>query len=665
MLVAILLAPAIVSVQPHKSAFSAPDAGATTKTFATATERPVAVHACDEAGFCWSHPSVPRVDLNAVWARAKNDVWIVGAAGTALHWDGRVWTQVETETTDDLVALHGAQDSNEVWALGSNGTLIRWDGSRWRHLWRAPGRKLSPDEAKLRPIDTLVPELAQHQAARAKTGDDINKRAGKGMQSGVELHDIWGPDFSHIWVVGGAVIDPFYEGEETNVALVRHFDGRAWSSQHEWAGRDRIVGRPLRSVFGTRADDVWVTSVGPGSRCPSWGDDSCLRPQHWNGRAWSPVTVLPEPAKLPVHVWNPGDGVAVLWKAARDTAWAVTSGSAADTVEMSRGPWRRGRAEAATRLSTRKGAAKDVRGTSDDDVWVVGKGGLIFHWDGSRWTGSTNEGEDETLNAVWSPSKGQACVAGERGKVMCWSGQSWSTLPPPTPERLLSIWGRQADDLWVVGDKGQAFRWQGKRWTAINTGTAESLTWVRGTADAVWIFGNRGAVLRVDGGGVKAVSNSGLHGRPKAILGGVGEDLFVYGPPFVRVRDGAVMPVPKDLSDLVRRAADVQAIAGSPALGLWIYGNQKILGLDGGAKSDGADVIGTYQLWVGAKDDVWAAPMPGAPAFLHREGGRWKRSVAHLPSDVAIVALSGDGENLWAVGTKGMILRHQTPPTRP
>jgi hypothetical protein len=363
-------------------------------------------------------------------------------------------------------------------------------------------------------------------------------------------------------------------------------------------------------------------------------------------------------------VWKPVEGVLATWKATRETSWSASSDGSADSVAMLRGSWQNPQVDPTTRLTLPKGAPKDVRGTADDDVWVVGKAGLIFHWDGHRWSGSTNERQAETLNAVWSPSKGKACVAGDRGRVMCWSGQSWSELPAPTPERLLSIWGRRVDDLWVVGDKGQAFRWDGQRWTAIKTGTTEALNWVRGTTDGVWMFGSGGAGIRVDAGGIKSVS-SALHGRPKAILGGDGDDLVVYGPPLVGAHEGALVAVPKELSDLLKFAATIQAIAGSPARGIWAYGDQKMFRVEGGAKRDSVDVLGSYQLWVGPKGDVWAAPMTSGPAFLHREAGAWKRSVAHLPPDLPITAMSGDEEDLWMVGAKGMILRRRTSPGKP
>lgn len=59
-----------------------------------------------------------------------------------------------------------------------------------------------------------------------------------------------------------------------------------------------------------------------------------------------------------------------------------------------------------------------VWGSSPSDVWAVGLGGEIFHWNGSEW------------------------LRNESG----------------TTERLRGIWGSGASDLWAVGASGTILR---------------------------------------------------------------------------------------------------------------------------------------------------------------------------------------------------------------
>lgn len=57
------------------------------------------------------------VELHALLAFAKDDVWAAGDQGTLLHWDGKAWTKTPSPTTSDLYALWGAS-KGDVWAVG-------------------------------------------------------------------------------------------------------------------------------------------------------------------------------------------------------------------------------------------------------------------------------------------------------------------------------------------------------------------------------------------------------------------------------------------------------------------------------------------------------------------------------------------------------------------
>ncbi len=63
------------------------------------------------------------VALNAVWAAGPTDVWIVGDAGTILHWDGTRFTREDSNVTASLSAVWGA--AGVVWVAGSEATLLR------------------------------------------------------------------------------------------------------------------------------------------------------------------------------------------------------------------------------------------------------------------------------------------------------------------------------------------------------------------------------------------------------------------------------------------------------------------------------------------------------------------------------------------------------------
>jgi photosystem II stability/assembly factor-like uncharacterized protein len=57
-----------------------------------------------------------------------------------------------------------------------------------------------------------------------------------------------------------------------------------------------------------------------------------------------------------------------------------------------------------------------VWGTSSSDVWVVGDGACVLHWDGTTWSRVKVTGLGERrpdLFAVWAPGPGHVWVGGD------------------------------------------------------------------------------------------------------------------------------------------------------------------------------------------------------------------------------------------------------------
>jgi hypothetical protein len=63
--------------------------------------------------------------LFKVWGRSTNDVWIVGARGTVLHWDGAGLTRIPADTEDTLFAVHGHADDIVIVGGESRGVVLR------------------------------------------------------------------------------------------------------------------------------------------------------------------------------------------------------------------------------------------------------------------------------------------------------------------------------------------------------------------------------------------------------------------------------------------------------------------------------------------------------------------------------------------------------------
>src|SRR5688572_12824838 len=57
---------------------------------------------CSGDKWCWENPLPQGNLLQALWARSRSDVWAVGDHGTILHYDGKAWSKMQSNTTNTL-----------------------------------------------------------------------------------------------------------------------------------------------------------------------------------------------------------------------------------------------------------------------------------------------------------------------------------------------------------------------------------------------------------------------------------------------------------------------------------------------------------------------------------------------------------------------------------
>ncbi len=211
-------------------------------------------------------------------------------------------------------------------------------------------------------------------------------------------------------------------------------------------------------------------------------------------------------------------------------------------------------------------AVMSVSGTSENNVWAVGAsdshGGLILHWDGTRWEriensdphdlwwvqvfddgtvvvagagGTVLRGNEAGFERIPTPGLGAQTLyglwgtdpdhlwavggfAGRWGFAWRWDGTTWtdSTLPDDIPlssdgelPSLFKVWGRSMDDVWVVGGNGLVMHHNGVDWTVLESGTEELLFTIHGNDDHVAIVGPRTVLLGNEAGLVE-VAPSGV-----------------------------------------------------------------------------------------------------------------------------------------------------------
>ena len=281
--------------------------------------------------------------------------------------------------------------SDDVWAVSAAGTAVHWNGAAW-----------SPVAASVAGAPAWV--CGERRPPPGPSADGTGRSSSS--QNGVftaasygntaSFNAAWGFGADDVWAVGSNIM---------------HYDGTGWTAV------------------------VASTTDGRGRR---HGDDRQHR--HDERRV--------------------GRGV------------QTTSGPWAPTATRCTGTARRGR----TRTSGR-GADKDAQaiwGTSSTDIWVVtnchaGETPDVVHWDGTSWTVTVLDPSvtQNYLYAVWADAPDDVWAVGGGGAIVHYDGAAWSSVVTGNGANatLFSVWGSGPDDVWAAGASGTVVHWNGKTWT--------------------------------------------------------------------------------------------------------------------------------------------------------------------------------------------------------
>jgi hypothetical protein len=311
----------------------------------------------------------------------------------------------------------------------------------------------------------------------------------------------------------------------------------------------------------------------------------------------------------------------------------------------------------ATPVSSRF-ALTAVWGATANDVWAVGSGGTIIHWDGTAWVG-TPTGVKNTFHGVWGSGSSDVWAISASNVILHSEGfadgkATWTPAPSATEEDweatpLFAIWGTGPADLRVGGRNynlyepngdfgpGNQFTkmtledgsiaWTGEKGTATVQGIWSS------SPDDVWIVGDNSMWVPWQLG------------------------LTMHGT-------RAAKDAPLTWTEVDSQAAVVlDAIWGSSASDLWAVGDKgTIRRLASGAARweivESPTTEALHALWGSGPSDVWAVGDRGT--ILHFDGAAWAPKIAafpvgRMPHLYGVWGSSRD--DVWIVGD-GVALRY-------
>ena len=270
-------------------------------------------------------------DLMSVFMIDANDGWAVGGDGIIIHWDGGMWTEVVTPTTDMLLLSVFMVSSSEGWAvgqgLGISGTIIHWDETNWN-------------------IETipLVPTLFSVYMVNENDGwavgdsgsilnwDGTSWNIHTASNVGQHLFSVHMINANDGWAVG-------------STGTIIHWDGTNWNNV------STPITTQLNSVFMVSADDGWAV-----------GQDGKIL--HWDGTSWN---IVPSPTTeylTSVFMIDANDG----WAVGGRVGWIVST-----ILHWDGTRWNEVQSPANMVLNS-------VSMTGPDDGWAVGSSGTIVRF---------------------------------------------------------------------------------------------------------------------------------------------------------------------------------------------------------------------------------------------------------------------------------------------
>jgi len=174
---------------------------------------------------------------------------------------------------------------------------------------------------------------------------------------------------------------------------------------------------------------------------------------------------------------------------------------------------------------------RGVWGYSASEVFAVGHGGTILHYDGTTW-GSQTSSTVNTLNSVWGYSASEVFAVGHGGTILKYNGTSWSSQTSGTTNNLYGVWETLAGDhVFAVGASGTILYSDddGTTWSSHTSGTTKNLYGVWGTAsNNVYAVGASGTILKYNGTSWSS-QTSGTTNNLYGIWGTASNNIFAVG----------------------------------------------------------------------------------------------------------------------------------------
>jgi len=317
---------------------------------------------CSDDGFC--HSAVPAgTHFRGLWGDGTGVIWAFTLEQDIVRWDGATWN-VHHHSEAPISGIWGSGPT-DIWVVTTAG-LLHGTGESSAQLSFSPTGYIPGDQTAM-------------------------------------IKAVWGTGPLGAWAVGG--VEPPSALEEMRGRVLRYVDdpdlGIDWQLDRELSAQ-KIS---FHGVWGSPATGVWLHGVARENA------DIRARLLHRapGATVWSSI-MLPASFREFVGIGatsdasialiaNTTDLVTQIWQGKSDDGGSTFTWTVLEEPSELRPPYA-------------------IWGAGQNDLWAVGKSGLLSHWDGSEWK--------------------QAAIRVDELVVT---------------RSLWGMWGTSNDDFWVVGDE--------------------------------------------------------------------------------------------------------------------------------------------------------------------------------------------------------------------
>lgn len=138
-----------------------------------------------------------REGFNGIWGTSENNLFIVGTAGTLLHFDGAEWNQMSSPASKTLTSVWGSSSDN-IFAVGADATILHYNGSDWTVM----------DSPVSESLNSIWGNTRDHIFAVGSAGSIIEFDGSKWQvmdkPTDDRLNSIWGTSNDDIFTVSSA-----------------------------------------------------------------------------------------------------------------------------------------------------------------------------------------------------------------------------------------------------------------------------------------------------------------------------------------------------------------------------------------------------------------------------------------------------------------------------